>query len=1170
MTSYTNVINSLSNQYFRLRRIDTAGPIFAIDDIRITYPPANVVITNVYINPGYPVAGQTFTGSCDVITINPYFPAYNINPRFVYSPAGGTLTTGTMSRTLISGTTNHYTFAVTLPTTSRDTPYSYYVYATFDGYYGSTTENQSPRITETNAFLVRAYASEYGNIGILINGTTNSARMLTNGLWQSFVSFPTNVSTFNLSFQGSGYSTGSGYLNSTVQWGNTNNWKTDIPLNDLAGTNETAITNLTGSFSGDYLIRFNDQTREYLVQQCVYQDFESWNGAGAGTVYVRSDNVNFPLTTNNFDSWSVNTSQVRWEGFTNDLWTTFTQYTNAANGGVLNYPIFGAKINTTVPVSAQTLDSGSKGIRFIAQSAMWETPSKDPMRGIGTVKFDYRVASTNFPATFSLYASTDPSAGTNLMDYTAWGNWKTLTSASVIGATNTTFITKTIILKTNTTFDLIFSQDSGSTNAFFNNLIIDEWYADSQTNGGWITSEGYIEQRSAGNLWCIFDITRNDKTADQQYIITPVCSNGINSISFNYWGATTSPVSFNLDRRYGASSWTTLVSVTNNSTTNLFPYSYTVGTSTNNAQLRVRNTSPAPGILRVDDFKVSAKIAGLTWGINNASVDETDPATPPGTRQFYGAACYLNSNNIANINFSDPTNAPDTNATAYLLSPKLTFGVGEISFWYRNWATSSPRAASLYIQTSIKDLPIATNAADWNTVTVLSNIVNTADYQYLQLAFYDRTSQWVRIYNDISTNVGRACLDDVLITAPMASSFAMSNLTVSPLIPLYTNTVDVMVDIYQLFLNPTNITLTALYGTSTNYAGLTNATLTSRPMTCIDTNPTAPGRWYRYKTSTPIPTNAIDTFVSYGAKATWEGLNAQVASPITNSQFATSPIWYNPLHRIYTNNIAYYIVYSCPVGAVWINEFNCDFYTTPLNQFVELCGKAGIPIGNWRLQMLNNSAAIVGSYQITNSFTLPNNTNGFGFYVFGDSDVTLRNQLLTNSIPTSGGLRLVRSCGAYEYALAYSDSPGNLSTLISTGFVDIGTYDNPNWDPDYSVALADTGSNYTNFSWNWGLSTLTPQSINDYQTLVGINQNLPPPVITIWSFRVNTNVWIECTKTSGWYNTPWYSTNLLYTNLWATMSPFTNIPNASNDVLSFTKPTNSPVYFYKVVSTNGL
>lgn len=1156
---YTNIINSISNQYLRIRRLDNNNFNFAIDTVRITYPPATVTVTNLYINPGYPVAGQAFTASCDVVTLNPLFPAYNINPVFY-----GSTFTGAMTRAWVSGATNHYTLPVSLASVTRDTPYSYYVRATFDGYYGSAAENQSPKTSVIGIFTNRTFTSQYSTIGTINNGTTNTTPcMLTNGLWQSIVSFiAVTSSTFNLSFQGSGYSAGTGYLTNSIQWGNSNNWKTTVPLNDFAGANQTNIS-LAGSFIGDYLIRFNEQTGEYLVQQCAFQDFESWNGAGAGSTYVKSDNVNFPLTINNFDAWKINTNQIRSEDFSSDLWSSFTQYTNAANGGSLNYPIFGSKINAA---TVQTTDSGSKGVRFIAQSAMWPTPNAPAMRGIGTVKFDYKLASTNAPATFAVYAFTDPTAGTNLNNYGAELNWKGLPNATVSGATNTGFITKIIALNTNTTVDLIFSQDSGITNAYLDNLYVDEWYADSQTNGGWITSEGFIEQRSSGNLCCKFDITRSDLGPDQQYIVTPVLSNGANSISFNYCGGNTTPISFNLDIKYGASSWSTLNSFTN-STTNYTSYSYIVGASTNNAQLRIRNTTPAPGILFLDDFKISAKIAGLAWSINNASVDETDPKYPPVARQYIGGACYLNSNRTANINFGDTTNAPDTNAMAYILSPRLSFGVGEISFWYRNWATAAPVAANLYIQTSTKDQPIATNLTDWSTVYVLSNIVNIADYQYCQLNLYDTTSKWVRLYNDISTNAGRVCLDNVLIAAPMASSFAMSNLTVSPLIPLYTNTVDVMVDIYQLFLNPTNITLSALYGTSPDYAGLTNAALTSLPMTCIASNLSTPGRWFRYKTSTPIPTNAIDTFVRYGAKASWGGYNAQAASPQTNSQFATSPTWYYPLNVVYGITQAYYIVYSCPTGAVWINEFNYDDWDLPPPQFVELCGPSGVSIGGWQLQMLNDSVVTVSQYRVTSGTVLPNSTNGFGFWVFGDSNVAARNQLLTNDLPFSGGLRLIRSCGVYEQSLCYSDSQANLAALKNLGFKSIGIYDDY-WNGNVSLSLIGTGNASDSLVWTNGFAS-SAGSINYGETLIGAAQNSTPPTITIWSFRVNTNVWIECTRTNGWSNAPWYTTNLLYSNLWTSVTSFTNIPNASNDVLSFTRPPTSPVLFFKVVTTNG-
>jgi hypothetical protein len=1154
-TTFTNWsvnVGSFSNLYVRLTVSggDAAG---YIDDILVTYPPANVLITNVFLNPGYPVAGQTFTASCDVISLNPNFPAYNINPVFVYGASSSTMT-----RVSSSGATNRYTVAITLPAGTRDTPYTYYVQSAFDGYYGSQAEydRTRPGRSVTNQFIARAFASPYGSVGAVVNGTTNAFRMVTNGLWQGVVSFFNTNSSFSLTFAGAGYSAGSGYLASNTLWGNTNNWKTTLPLSDFAGTNQGAVT-LTGNFIGDYIIRFNEQTGEYLVQQCAWQDFETWTKS-AGGLYERSENINFPLVANNFDTWATNRTMVRTDDFSSEDWAALSSYTNYAFGGVQGFAMYSCRI---IGAAVQTT-TNSVGDSFVVQLARAPTPSSSnlTLRGIGTISFSYSVGATNPPVALAVKGY---NGSTNWDAYASKLSWFDLPSNSVATPPNSG--SKTLVVNTNATFDVIFSHSNGAQIVTLDNVSVSEWYADSQTNADWITSEGWIEQRSAGNMHCRFDVTRDDGAG--QYVMSPVLINGINALTFNYCGASLSPVSFAVEIQYGAGGWSTLTSFTN-ATTNYTAYSYTVGTSTNNARLRVRNTTPRPGILFVDDFKIGAKVTGLTWNINNASVDDTDPTYPPVARQYYGGAGYLNSNKTSNIN-TDPIKIPDTNAWPYLLSPKLGFGVGEISFWYRNWATNAPvTPATLVVQTSTLDQPSATNAADWVTAYTLSNIVNIADYQFLQLGFYDTTSKWVRIANDISTNAGRVCLDDILIAAPMAASFAMSNLTVSPLLPLYTNTVDVYVDVYQLFLNPTNITLTALYGAATNYTGLSNASLSSLAMTCVASNLAAPGKWYRYKTSTPIPTNAIDTFVRYGARASWQGYNAQATSPRTNTQFATVPTWYKPLDTLYGTNIPYYIVYSCPTGAVWINEIDYINWESE-SQFVELCGPAGSRIGNWQLEMLNDSVITTAIYRITNGAILGNVTNGFGFWVLGNTNVTARDQLLTNSIPSSGGLRLIRSCGVHEYAICYSPFQANLVSLINAGFTSLGAgiWDD-DWNGDTSIALYGTGSNYQAFVWAAGVSELTPGLPNTNQLFVGASSGAVAPIITIWSFMVDSSVWIACTRTSGWYNTPWYSTNLLNSNLWVAVPVFTNIPNATNDVLSFTRPTNSPAYFYKVVSTN--
>ena len=79
-TSFTNSIYSSSNQFIRLRKLTFSAAQYSVffDNILCTPNPACVAITNINLNPGYPSVGQSVRVSCDVLSLNPVYPAFSI------------------------------------------------------------------------------------------------------------------------------------------------------------------------------------------------------------------------------------------------------------------------------------------------------------------------------------------------------------------------------------------------------------------------------------------------------------------------------------------------------------------------------------------------------------------------------------------------------------------------------------------------------------------------------------------------------------------------------------------------------------------------------------------------------------------------------------------------------------------------------------------------------------------------------------------------------------------------------------------------------------------------------------------------------------------------------------------------------------------------------------
>ncbi len=1193
-TAFTNTILSTSNQYIRLRKINY-GSSFNVffDNIYCAPYPAAISVTNVFLNPGYPAAGQSVRATCSVQSLTPLQPPLSTTPTFYWFPLNGP--TNTIPMISAGGGSYATTSPFALTNLTRGYPVTYWVSCSFAGFNAVAADNLSPRSSATNTFITQAYSGSYSNLAGSIGTTNITGRLLTNGLWQSIISVDTTATNFSL--QGYAYSTGSGYATSTLTLGNSSNWQYTAPLADVASTGQAPLyVNLT---KGKYLVRFDESTGQYLVLRCAWQDFDIGEGDGntyKGT-FVGTGNGGAQL---DFDDWPVNSTTVRSEDFAGTPWNGYTTWTNGVGGGVGWYVYNSKNVSYAGKTAMQTFTNIlDYKYSFIAQGSHF---GNNPLRGIGKVSYAYAVATNIVPVTLGTYIGRTsdyppPNVGdttyTTFQDYASWSLMPNFMPLSNV--TNQSYRTNSVYLATNQTFDIIFDHISGTQSVYFSSVSVGEWYSESQTTdlSGWLVTGYYVETNaSAGttNENCIrLDGTRT-ATPTNQFVRSPVIPGGIKYIEFNYSGdcfvgsPTNNPISFNVELSTNTpDNWGILDTISTNFNNNLgtsyYTYKRILDTSTPNLYVRVRNTTPRPGALLLDNFSIPGYATTNDWKINNMAVKwwNEGQKTPPSPRQFYLGAGYLNNSRTSNLASPTSTDFPNTNTFPYIRTPVLADGVGEISFWYRNWTTNGTVMPSkLVIQTAVTD----TGEGDWNnTVAIVSNIVNTNDYLYFQISLYDTTSRYVRVYNDdlYTTSVSRVCLDDILVTAPLASSLTLSNLTVTPSIPLPTNTVDISVDVYRMFYNPLITGMTGYFAAASSYAGLTSAGLTPRPMSCISTNSYAYGKWYRYKTtaSSPIPTEASDTFVKYLAQVSFTGLHTEVTSPQTNKTFSPYPYWLSPLDKSCGTNQAFYVVLSCPTGSVWINEINVQdlsewLYGLTTEKYVEVCGLTNVNLINWTFQILNTDGSTQSMYVVTNSFPIPNVTSGFGFFVLGDTNTTYRNLTLTNALPSEGGVRLIRASGIYADAVAFAVLPGNVSFLSGQGFFYAGDDDLLS---DASLSLTGTGQVRKAFTWinSANYSVSLP---NDGQFLQGSNTTtyIPPPTVTIITFLVNTsNIWMECSgATNGWSPTPWFSTNLTNTNGWWRHIPFNSTMTSSNTYQVYFSRTNLTPCFYKVVVTNGM
>ncbi len=292
-------------------------------------------------------------------------------------------------------------------------------------------------------------------------------------------------------------------------------------------------------------------------------------------------------------------------------------------------------------------------------------------------------------------------------------------------------------------------------------------------------------------------------------------------------------------------------------------------------------------------------------------------------------------------------------------------------------------------------------------------------------------------------------------------------------------------------------------------------------------------------TAAAYPRNGADIlsvtgFVKYAASGRWTPLEmtdegagdwaseTQPGRNGGNSIITYATVWYGGV-GVVPGNPGYAVtnistpattatVSSVKSGEVWINEIfyerspyddltdDWGFGWNQDHEFVEICGKAGTDIGNWKIQLAyatsadiaaHSNQAIYATYTIPAGKKIPDSGNGYGFWLLADPGIEGANQSLgdeydplddewslvvrSNIRDAAGVIRLVNQYGGVMHSIsygAYADSSEKLPVSQTTGI-----------DNDYAPALAGTGGLYTDFGWT--TKDPTPGEVNGGQTLDG-------------------------------------------------------------------------------------
>ncbi len=626
---------------------------------------------------------------------------------------------------------------------------------------------------------------------------------------------------------------------------------------------------------------------------------------------------------------------------------------------------------------------------------------------------------------------------------------------------------------------------------------------------GWAVLEGWVNTSlgSAGNE---VQLERSRANPDLvQALVSPVLTNGIGSINFSYRVAGGTAV-FAIERSQEGNmrNWTRLQTHTNavGSSGNIFLQVRELFTG--RIRVRLLEESDFDAILRLDNLLARdyPPRDETTWQGYNILVTDQQP-----DRLFVGQSAYLNN---------DPSE--DTVGTQvlnehrpFIQTPKLSAGIGEIAFWYRVWGEGETGTLTLAAAPNADASDTPTLDSPYGEWTVVTNLtVTNTDFEYFQDdTIFDQKNFVLRLYSP--TNEGaRICLDNVLVTDPVRPGFEIQSVSLIPEQPLSSEVPEIEVRLGRYIMNPENIEVFVSYRTGTNDWGYTNWwTVAHTPNVSerVQLEPIEPGSSiYRTTSSNSLPSYPVDTVVQYVAWGTHKDLKLDQGDlPIfQGTNTFENPAWYDPIDLNATLGedgwSPYYYVYSCPPYSVWINEIN--YYRTSrdyeVGEYVELIGPATAKLDGWRVQLIDYASyAAYEECEIDSGFTLPNDTKGWGFFVWGDPIVTNVDRLFDNhanqNIALNGGIKLIRSMGAVEQKVCYGNE-ATVGGMTYNGYEYTGlktTWFDAPLHLKNKVSIG-AGTNYTDFVWEvGGDNDYTPGGVNERQILAELGL---PPTSTYW------------------------------------------------------------------------
>jgi hypothetical protein len=451
---------------------------------------------------------------------------------------------------------------------------------------------------------------------------------------------------------------------------------------------------------------------------------------------------------------------------------------------------------------------------------------------------------------------------------------------------------------------------------------------------------------------------------------------------------------------------------------------------------------------------------------------------------------YMNNSQTANI----IAGRPMTQFNPYIMAPRLTGGLGTISFLARAFTTAyaagnTNTTIAVYVTTDGWDK--SKPDVFWDKVHTFRNITNGfyRPFVYSHPTVPNEIKAVKLVVENVVPLVGtpqRVCIEEIVVTEAIYPRFDITGVklllpgTPNPSVtkqPLEGEDIGIEAQLTNVLLDPENIQVKVTYVLGTNTWGVFNAPLNkqvTKTLTLVD------AAEHIYRTTGDFMNNGIPEQDKYNviqyivwADYVGNGFHTIYQTPATAEHFS-NPAWYFPVdlnregHTVTGAPKAswtpYYITYDVPPGSVWINELNLNENSLAigpkvfLNPYIEIAQPAWMDLSGWRMEILNIYYEPRLAWRIESQGAIQPalGANGYGLFVVGPyafeattamppypplSTTTTVHQAIQNIRGDSGsslypgGYRLVRPMGMYEHAIAYEWDPITINFVTGETFV---------------------------------------------------------------------------------------------------------------------------------------